>query len=146
MPRKYRHFIYELYLALAAANGKNGLNLTEAEARNKIKGWLPNFADMVDPIIQAGGDLAKIPAAMVQQTEDVINGEDSHLQGHTEMNRRLRDGSGRYTRADESQGDNGNRSDTEGMNGRLRQGRQSIPADATDETMNGLLRGRAGLA
>ena len=142
MPRKYRHFVYELYLALADANGRNGMNLTEREGRDRIKAFLPNFADMVDPIIDAGGDLAKIPAPMVQQTEDVINREDIQLTGHDEMNRRLRDATGRFAKPYESQGENGNQS----VNDLLRHGRQSIPADAPAADFNAALRRKAGLA
>jgi len=146
MPRKVRHWIYEMYLALADANGKYGMNLTEQQGRQRIKAFVPNFAELVDPVIDASGDLSKIPPELLQRSTAVLDSEEEKITGNDAMNSRLRDAASRNTaKPDEggnSQGDN--RADS--VNELLRQGRQTIPADGKSDAVNAALRRRAGVA
>jgi hypothetical protein len=153
MPRVYRHWLYEAYLALAAANGPYGLNLSEADARNKIKDFYPNFAHFVNDIIDAGGDLTKIPEHTLTQSAEIINQEAMNQAG-VDMNARLRSGAGRvrngsgqFAKAleggqegEEDDTQSGGQREEQSMNDRLRQRRSKLPSDVSGQGINDAIR------
>jgi hypothetical protein len=144
MPRRQIHWLYNAYLALAAANGPYGLNLSESQARDTIKGWFPNFAPYVNDIIDASGDLARIPEHTLTQSAQIIQEEEMSRAGE-DMNKALRDRvSGRF--AAKTKGQNDGQDDTQGddMNAKLRQRQSRIPSDTGEAGMNDALRRAAG--
>lgn len=100
MARKPRHFIYDLYLALADANSAFSLGLTQAQGRERIKAFLPNFADLVDPIIDASGDLSRVPPEILQRTDTALTTQAASLDPTENLNARLREASGRFVPAE----------------------------------------------
>jgi hypothetical protein len=140
MPRRQIHWLYNAYLALAAANGPYGLNLSEAEARAKLKDFFPNVAPYLNDIIDASGDLARIPEHALTQSALIIQEEEMSRAGE-DMNKKLRDGaSGRF--AAKTKGQNDDQDDTQGddMNVRLRQRQSRIPPGTEESGMNDAIR------
>jgi len=70
MAAKKNHFIWELYLALAATGGRS-----EPEGRAAIKAFLPGYAGEVDAIVAAGGDVAKLDSAAIERHENRMQEE-----------------------------------------------------------------------
>ncbi len=141
MPRVEKHWIYQAFLSLADANGKLGLNLSEAEARATIKGWLPTFAHMVDAVVAANGDLSKLPEDMVQQTQEVIEREHQQRSGNDAMNKAVRDRvSGRFAAKVDGQDEYQSDNQSGDMNAKLRQRQSRIPPGTEESGMNDALR------
>ena len=70
MAAKKNHFIWELYLALAATGGRS-----EPEGRAAIKAFLPGYAGEVDAIVAAGGDVAKLDSTAIESHEERMRQE-----------------------------------------------------------------------
>jgi hypothetical protein len=141
-----RHWLYEAYLALAAANGPYGLNLSESQGRDTIKGWFPQFSPYVNQIIDASGDLTKIPEHALAQSAEIIN-QEAMSRATEDMDRRirygagrLRDGGGRFAKPLDQDGEEaeGSQNDTQigDMNTRLRERRSKLDPDLSDKQMN----------
>lgn len=95
MPRRQRHFVWELYLALAHEGGR-----TEQAGRDAIKALIPSQSNLVDAVIAVQGHTDKLEAAMVQQWSEAAETEETALEGEA-MNGRIREG---LTRAKDHQG------------------------------------------
>ncbi len=141
MPRRQAHFLYELLLAMADASSKYGWNLTEAEARTRIKEFLPNYAAILDHVVEAGGNMVNMDEAILRQSQEITEREHQQRSGNDAMNKAVRDRvSGRFAAKGDSQNEYQSDSQSGDMNARLRARQSRIPPGTEESGMNDALR------
>ncbi len=85
MARRQKHWIWELYLALAAEGGR-----TEAQGRQAIKDLVPSMAALVDSVIYVQGRTDQLEETLANQWNETAATEEAALTGDG-MNRAIRD-------------------------------------------------------
>jgi hypothetical protein len=82
---KSTHFLWALYLALAAEGGRS-----KPEGRAAIKALLPSYAPVVDEIVGAMGDVSKLKPEVMQTHTERMEQEARHIGNHA-MNAKIRE-------------------------------------------------------